>query len=73
LVLFKEIITGNGYKVVFEHIKGKDNSIPNIFSHASILQESRKEWALQELNILALVRIINYEYFHLIASNLKQK
>ena len=24
-VLFEDIIAGNGYKVIFEHIKGKDN------------------------------------------------
>lgn len=28
-VLFKDIITGNGYKVVFENIKGKDNKLPD--------------------------------------------
>lgn len=38
-VLFEDIITGNGYKVVFEHIKGKDNCLPDIFSRSSILQE----------------------------------
>ena len=38
-VLFEDIITGNGHKVVFEHIKGKDNCLPDIFSRASILQE----------------------------------
>jgi len=38
-VLFEDIITGNGYKVVFEHIKGKDNCLSDIFSGASILQE----------------------------------
>ena len=31
-VLFEDIITGNGYKVVFEHIKGKDNCLLDIFS-----------------------------------------
>ena len=35
-VFFEDIITGNGYKVVFEHIKGKDNCLPDIFSRASI-------------------------------------
>lgn len=38
-VLFEDIITGNGYKVVFEHIKGKDNKLPDLFSRSSILQE----------------------------------
>ena len=38
-VLFEDIITGNGYKVIFEHIKGKDNTLPDIFSRLSILQE----------------------------------
>ena len=38
-VLFEDIITGNGYKVIFEHIKGKDNSLPDIFSRASVLQK----------------------------------
>jgi hypothetical protein len=38
-VLFEDIITGNGYKVIFEHIKGKDNTLPDIFSRSSILQE----------------------------------
>jgi ribonuclease HI/predicted FMN-binding regulatory protein PaiB len=38
-VLFEDIITGNGYKVVFEHIKGKDNCLPDIFSRSSILQK----------------------------------
>jgi len=27
------------YKVIFEHIKGKDNILPDIFSQSSILQE----------------------------------
>jgi ribonuclease HI len=26
-ILFEDIITGNGYKVIFEHIKGKDNKL----------------------------------------------
>ncbi|PUZ43253.1 hypothetical protein GQ55_9G647500 [Panicum hallii var. hallii] len=30
-VLFEDIITGNGYKVVFEYIKGKKNSLPDLF------------------------------------------
>jgi ribonuclease HI len=38
-VLFEDIVTGNGYKVVFEHIKGKENCLPDIFSHSPILQE----------------------------------
>ena len=38
-VLFEDIITGNGYKVIFEHIKGKDNTLSDIFSRSSILQE----------------------------------
>ncbi|KAG2561640.1 hypothetical protein PVAP13_8KG169608 [Panicum virgatum] len=38
-VLFEDINTGNGYKVIFEHIKGKDNTLPDIFSRSSILQE----------------------------------
>ncbi|KAG2657454.1 hypothetical protein PVAP13_1KG280231 [Panicum virgatum] len=38
-VLFEDIITGNGYKVIFEHIKGKDNILPDIFSRLSILLE----------------------------------
>ena len=38
-VLFEDIIIGNGYKVIFEHIKGKDNTLPDIFSRSSILQE----------------------------------
>jgi hypothetical protein len=37
-VLFEDIITGNGYKVIFEHIKGKDNKLPDLFSHSSMLQ-----------------------------------
>ena len=38
-VLFEDTIAGNGYKVIFEHIKGKDNTLPDIFSRASNLQE----------------------------------
>ena len=38
-VLFEDIITENGYRVIFEHIKGKDNTLPDIFSRSSILQE----------------------------------
>jgi len=38
-VLFEDIITGNDYKVIFEHIKGKDNILPDIFSRSSILQD----------------------------------
>ena len=36
-VLFEDIITINGYKVIFEHIKGKNNTLPDIFSRSSIL------------------------------------
>ncbi|XBH63856.1 hypothetical protein VPH35_117740 [Triticum aestivum] len=36
-VLFEDTIAGNGYKVIFEHIKGKDNTLPDIFSRASNL------------------------------------
>jgi hypothetical protein len=35
-VLFEDIIIGNGYKVIFEHIKGKDNKLPHLFSHSSM-------------------------------------
>ena len=38
-VLFEDTIAGNGYKVIFEHIKGKDNALPDIFSRASNLQK----------------------------------
>jgi ribonuclease HI len=37
-VLFEDIITRNGYKVIFEHIKGNDNKLPDLFSHSSMLQ-----------------------------------
>jgi ribonuclease HI len=37
-VLFKDIITENGYKVIFDYIKGKDNKLPDLFSHSSMLQ-----------------------------------
>jgi hypothetical protein len=37
-ILFEDIITGNGYKVIFEHIKVKDNKLPDLFSHSSMLQ-----------------------------------
>jgi ribonuclease HI len=37
-VLFEDIITGNGYKVIFEHIKGKDNKLLDLFSCSSMLQ-----------------------------------
>jgi hypothetical protein len=37
-VLFENIITGNGYKVIFEHIKRKDNKLPDLFSRSSMLQ-----------------------------------
>jgi hypothetical protein len=37
-VLFEDIITRNGYKVIFEHITGKDNMLPNLFSRSSMLQ-----------------------------------
>jgi hypothetical protein len=36
-VLFEDIITENGYKVIFEHIKGKDNKLLNLFSRSSML------------------------------------
>jgi hypothetical protein len=29
--LFEDIITENGYKIIFEHIKGKDNKLPDLF------------------------------------------
>ena len=29
-VLFEGIITGNGHKVTFKHIKSKNNTLPNI-------------------------------------------
>nr|ABA99251.1 hypothetical protein LOC_Os12g40640 [Oryza sativa Japonica Group] len=38
-VLFEDIITGNGYKVIFEHIKGKDNNLPDMLSRLSELQK----------------------------------
>jgi ribonuclease HI len=38
-ILFEDIITGNGYKVIFEHIKGKDNHLPDLLSRLPILQE----------------------------------
>jgi hypothetical protein len=37
-VLFEDIVTGNGYKVIFERIKGKDNKLPDLFSRSSMLQ-----------------------------------
>jgi ribonuclease HI len=37
-VLFEDIIARNGYKVIFEHIKGKDNKLPDLFSRSSMLQ-----------------------------------
>jgi ribonuclease HI len=37
-VLFEDIITGNGYKVIFEHIKGKDNNLPDMLSRLPELQ-----------------------------------
>ena len=39
LVLFEDTIAGNVYKVIFEHSKGKDNSLPDIFSRSQILQK----------------------------------
>jgi hypothetical protein len=36
--MFEDIITGNGYKVIFEHIKGKYNKLPDLFSCSSMLQ-----------------------------------
>jgi hypothetical protein len=38
-ILFEDIITGNGYKDIFEHIKGKDNHLPDLLSRLPILQE----------------------------------
>jgi hypothetical protein len=38
-VLFEDIITGNVYKVMFEYTKGKEYSLPHIFSRSQILQE----------------------------------
>ncbi|PVH38676.1 hypothetical protein PAHAL_5G324600 [Panicum hallii] len=38
-VLFEDIITGNGYKVIFEHIKGKENKLPDLFSRSSFLHK----------------------------------
>ncbi|WVZ48793.1 hypothetical protein U9M48_000202 [Paspalum notatum var. saurae] len=35
-VLFEDIITGNGYKVIFEHIKGKDNRMKKEISFNGI-------------------------------------
>jgi hypothetical protein len=35
-VLLEDIVTGNGYKVIFEHIKGKDNKLSNLFSHVYV-------------------------------------
>jgi hypothetical protein len=58
-VLFEDIITRNGYKVIFQYIKGKDNTLPDIFSWSSILQERRKEQALSVVNILVLELIIS--------------
>ena len=37
-ILFEDIITGNGYRVIFEHIKGKDNSLPDMLSRLPIFQ-----------------------------------
>ena len=42
-VLFEDIITGNSYKVVFEHIKGKDNELPDLFSRSSFLQNDEED------------------------------
>ena len=42
-VLFEDIITDNGYKVVFEHIKGKDNKLPDLFSRFSFLQNDEED------------------------------
>ena len=41
-VLFEDTIAGNGYKVIFEHIKGKDNSLPDIFSRSSIYRNEER-------------------------------
>jgi ribonuclease HI len=37
-VLFEDIVTGNDYKVIFEHINSKDNKLPDLFSRSSMLQ-----------------------------------
>jgi ribonuclease HI len=37
-VLFEYIVMGNGYKVIFEDIKGKDNKLPDLFPRSSMLQ-----------------------------------
>jgi hypothetical protein len=37
-VLFEDIITRNGYKVIFEYIKDKNNKLPDLFSRTSMLQ-----------------------------------
>jgi hypothetical protein len=58
-VLFEDIITENGYTVIFKHIKGKDNTLPNIFSQSSTLQEWRKEQALSVMNISVLELIMS--------------
>nr|AAP53052.1 retrotransposon protein, putative, Ty3-gypsy subclass [Oryza sativa Japonica Group] len=38
-VLFEDIITGNGYKVIFEHIKGKYNNLADMLSRLPELQK----------------------------------
>ncbi|KAG2621016.1 hypothetical protein PVAP13_3NG192263, partial [Panicum virgatum] len=37
-VLFEDIITGNEYKVILEHIKGKENNLPDLLSRSSMLK-----------------------------------
>jgi hypothetical protein len=37
-VLSEDIVTENDYKVIFEHITGKDNKLPDLFSRSSMLQ-----------------------------------
>jgi hypothetical protein len=41
--------------VIFEHIKGKDNTLPDIFLRSSILQEWRNEHSPVGMNISVLV------------------
>ena len=40
--------------MIFEHIKGKENTLPDIFSRSSILQEWRKKQAQVGKNISVL-------------------
>lgn len=72
-ILFEQIITGNDYKVVFEHIKGKDNNLPDLLSRLPILQVWRNLWIIMELNSSLLGKIINSEYSHQTLINLNQR